>query len=250
VELSKGLLKIAIVGYVTYLTIKSETPVFVGYMDMEVAQILGLSADMILALGFRITLLLLIMAVLDFAFQRWDHNKNLRMTRQEVKEELKQQEGDPVMRSRIRSLQRDMSRRRMMGEVEEADVVVTNPTHVAVALKYKPEQMSAPLVVAKGQRLIAAKIKELARQAGVPVVENKPLARAVQGCADRRRDSRGPVQGDGRSAGFRFSAASAIHRLPSRGGRLTDDHQASRTAPPIPGSPVAGPGSPVAGPNG
>lgn len=248
-ELSKGLLKIAIVGYVTYLTIKSETPVFVGYMDMEVAQILGLSADMILALGFRITLLLLIMAVLDFAFQRWDHNKNLRMTRQEVKEELKQQEGDPVMRSRIRSLQRDMSRRRMMGEVEEADVVVTNPTHVAVALKYKPEQMSAPLVVAKEAH---RREDQGAGASGWGARSGKQAAgaRAVQGCADRRRDSRGPVQGDGRSAGFRFSAASAIHRLPSRGGRLTDDHQASRTAPPIPGSPVAGPGSPVAGPNG
>lgn len=179
VELAKGLFKIAIVGYVTYLTIVSEAPKFVGFVDMEVGQIFGLSGDMVLTLGFRITLLLVILAVFDFAFQRWDYDKNLRMTRQEVKEELKQQEGDPLMRSRIRSLQRDMSRRRMMGEVAEADVVVTNPTHVAVALKYKPAQMSAPLVVAKGQRLIAERIKELARQAEVPVVENQPLARAI-----------------------------------------------------------------------
>ncbi len=179
VELAKGLFKIGIVGYVTYLTIKSEAEDFVGFVDMGVDQVFGLSTGIILTLGFRITMLLLILAVLDYAFQRWDYEKNLRMTRQEVKQELKQQEGDPLLRSRIRSLQRDMSRRRMMGEVERADVVVTNPTHVAVALRYKPADMAAPVVVAKGQRLIAEKIKELARQAGVPMVEDRPLARTL-----------------------------------------------------------------------
>ena len=137
-------------------------------MDMEVGQIYGLSGDVILSLGFRLTLLLLIMAILDYAFQRWDYEKNLRMTKQEVKEELKQQEGDPQLRARIRSLQREMSQRRMMSDVGQADVVVTNPTHIAVALSYESESMEAPVVLAKGQRLIAEKIKELAAKRGFP----------------------------------------------------------------------------------
>jgi flagellar biosynthetic protein FlhB len=179
VELAKGLFKVAMVAYVTYLTIAAEVSEFVTYMDMEVGQIFGLSGDVILTLGYRIVLLLLIMAILDYAFQRWDYEKNLRMTKQEVKEELKQQEGDPQQRARVRSLQREMSQRRMMGDVEQADVVVTNPTHIAVALKYKSDTMDAPIVLAKGQRLVAERIKELAREAGVPLVENKPLARAL-----------------------------------------------------------------------
>lgn len=179
VELAKGLFKVAIVAYLTYQTISSESDRFMGFVDMEVGQIFGISGEMVLALGFRLVLLLLILAVLDYAFQRWEYERNLRMTRQEVKEELKQQEGDPMIRSRIRALQREMSQRRMMADVGEADVVVTNPTHLAVALKYDPASMDAPLVLAKGQRLVAEKIKELARQAGVPLVENKPLAQVL-----------------------------------------------------------------------
>ena len=179
VELVKGLFKVAVVAYVTYLTIDGDMEFFVSFMDMEVGQIFNLCGGILLKLAFRITLLLLIMAILDYAFQRWDYEKNLRMTRQEVREELKQQEGDPLIRSRVRSLQREMAQQRMMGDVETADVVVTNPTHVAVALCYDPEAMVAPRVVAKGQRLIAERIKEIARQAGVPLVENKPLARAL-----------------------------------------------------------------------
>ena len=177
VELAKGLFKVGIVAFVVYLTMKAESENLVQLMDMSVAQIFGLSADLILTLGFRLTLLLL--AILDYAFQRFDYEKNLRMTRQEVKEELKQQEGDPMIRSRIRSIQREMSQQRMMDDVGAADVVVTNPTHIAVALRYDPESMHAPVVVAKGQRLLAEKIKELARSAQVPLVENKPLARAL-----------------------------------------------------------------------
>ena len=147
--------------------------------DMGIGQIFGLSGGLILDLGFRIVAALLILALLDYAFQRWDYEKNLKMTRQEIKEELKQHEGDPQIRSRIRSIQRETAQRRMMDDVAESDVVVTNPTHIAVALRYDPATMVAPVVVAKGQRLIAEKIKELARQAGVSVVENKPLARSL-----------------------------------------------------------------------
>lgn len=179
VELAKSLFKIGAVVYVTYLTISADMNNLVAYMDMGVGQIFTLSGDITLTLAFRIVLLLLIMAILDYSFQRWDYEKNLRMTRQEVREEVKQQEGDPMMRSRVRNLQREMSQQRMMDDVMTADVVVTNPTHVAVALKYDMENMPAPLVVAKGQRLVAQRIKEIARDAGIPLVENKPLARAL-----------------------------------------------------------------------
>ncbi|MFA6107333.1 MAG: flagellar biosynthesis protein FlhB [Candidatus Latescibacterota bacterium] len=179
VELAKSLFKVGAVTYLTWLTITAELGNFVTFVDLGVGQILTLCGAATLKLGYRITLLLLVMAVLDYAFQRWDYERGLRMTRQEVREEMKQQEGDPVIRARIRSVQREMSRRRMMADVKTADVVVTNPTHLAVALRYDPEAMTAPRVVAKGQRLVAERIKELARQAGVPLVENKPLAQAL-----------------------------------------------------------------------
>lgn len=179
VELAKGLFKLGIVGIVVWLTMEAEELTMQNMLDMDVAQILSLSSSMILELGFRLVLLMLLLAILDYAFQRFDYEKNLRMTKQEVKEELKQQEGDPLIRARIRSIQREMSQKRMMDDVGTADVVVTNPTHVAVALKYDPATMPAPLVVAKGQRLMAQKIKDLAKASKVPLVENKPLARAL-----------------------------------------------------------------------
>jgi flagellar biosynthetic protein FlhB len=179
VELAKGLLKIAAVAWLTYVTIRGELGNFVTYLDMAPGQILAHCGAATLKLGYRIVGLLLVLAVLDYAFQRWDYERSLRMTHQEIKEELKQQEGDPAIRARIRSVQREMSRKRMMADVRTADVVVTNPTHLAIALRYDPESMAAPRVVAKGQRLVAERIKEVARQAGVPLVENKPLAQAL-----------------------------------------------------------------------
>ena len=179
VELVKGLAKITLIAYITYLTIANEAHNYILFLDMEVAQILSLGGELILTLGYRILMALLVLSVLDYAFQRWEFEKSLRMSKQEIKEEFKQQEGDPQVRARVRSLQREMSRRRMMDDVPKADVVVTNPTHVAIALRYDPDHMAAPQVVAKGQRLMAEKIKEMARQAGVPMVEDKPLARAL-----------------------------------------------------------------------
>ena len=179
VELAKGLFKVAVVTAITYWTIAGEMNNLIAPVDSGVPQILASSSSVLMTLGFRICIVLLLLAILDYAFQRWDHEKNLRMTRHEVREELKQQEGDPQIRARVRSLQRELAQKRMMDDVGQADVVVTNPTHVAVALRYAPEESAAPVVVAKGQRLIAEKIKELARLAGVPLVENKPLARAL-----------------------------------------------------------------------
>jgi flagellar biosynthetic protein FlhB len=123
--------------------------------------------------------LLIGLAVLDFLFQKFDYERNIRMTRQEVKEETKMREGDPLIRARIRSIQRDRARRRMMQEVPKADVVITNPTHFAIALAYKQDQMHAPRVLAKGADILAQRIKDIARRHNIPIVENKPLARIL-----------------------------------------------------------------------
>jgi len=179
VELAKGLFKVALVALMTYATLIWESQQLLRLADMGVGQLYDIGGDMILDLGFRIVAALLILAILDYAFQRWDYEKNLKMTRQEIKDEVKQHEGDPHIRARIKSIQRETAQRRMMSDVAESDVVVTNPTHIAVALRYNPESMAAPIVVAKGQRLVAERIKELARLAGVTVVENKPLARSL-----------------------------------------------------------------------
>ncbi len=122
---------------------------------------------------------LFLFSAFDYAIQRWEHSKKLRMTKQEAKQEQKEREGDPLIKARIRSVQKEMARRRMMQEVKKADVIVTNPTHIAVALKYDKEKSFAPRVVAKGADFIAQKIKKVATEAGVPLVENVPLARTL-----------------------------------------------------------------------
>jgi len=127
----------------------------------------------------RASVAILVIAGFDYLIQRRQHEQELKMTKQELKEDLRRSEGDPVTRARIRQMMRDMARRRMMSDVPKADVVITNPTHLAVALKYDPAKMGAPKVLAKGQRLIAEKIRELAKQHSVPIVENVPLARAL-----------------------------------------------------------------------
>ena len=116
------------------------------------------------------------LVALDYGFQRWDFEKRIRMSKKELKEEMKRTEGDPLIKSRIRSIQMQMARKRMMQAVPKADVVITNPTHLAVALKYDGKTMDAPKVIAKGARRIAEKIKELAQKHGIPIVENKALA--------------------------------------------------------------------------
>ena len=179
VELVKGIFKILIVGYVSYVTIAPELALISTLVDVGVADTFTYITTMIVKVGVRTAIVLLILAALDYAYQRWEFNQSIRMTKQEVKEEQKQTEGDPQVRMRIRSLQREAARRRMMAEVPEADVVITNPTHYAVAVKYDMATMAAPAIVAKGQNLIAQKIREVARESGVPIVENKPLGQAL-----------------------------------------------------------------------
>ena len=179
VELVKGLFKIGIVGYISYITIEPELGTMATLLDVGIGDTFRYIAGMIMKVGLRTAMILLILAVLDFAYQRWEHNNSIKMTKQEVKEEQKQTEGDPQVKMRIRSLQREAARRRMMDEVPKADVVITNPTHFAIAIQYDPESMDAPIVIAKGQNLIAQRIKEIARENDIPCVENKPLAQTL-----------------------------------------------------------------------
>ena len=136
-------------------------------------------SDTVAFAALLIVLSLGLLALMDVPFQLWQYHKKLRMTKEEVKREGKEQEGDPMVKGRIRAMQREMARRRMMSEVPKADVVVTNPTHFSVALKYDAEKMGAPVVVAKGRGELALKIRELAKEHGVPMLEAPPLARAL-----------------------------------------------------------------------
>ncbi len=178
-ELPKAVIKLVIIGVISYLTIRGKLPQFFLLSQMGLDAIVGVIGKIALLLGFRVSVVFLILAVIDYAFQKWDYEKRLRMTKEEVKEERRQHEGDPLVKARIRSVQRELARRRMMKEIPKADVVITNPTSLAVALRYDPEKMSAPQVVAKGARLLAKKIVELAKQHSVPIVEDKRLARLL-----------------------------------------------------------------------
>jgi len=178
-ELVKGILKIAIIGYVMYRVIKGHYHDYFLLMDQGTGQIISFMMKVIFQMAIWASLILVVLAAADFAFQKWNYLKDMRMTKQEVKEEMKEYEGDPQVKGRIRSLQREMARKRMMADVPKADVVITNPTHYAVALKYELEGMDAPRVLAKGSRKLALKIKEIARENGVPIVEDPPLARAL-----------------------------------------------------------------------
>lgn len=178
-EAVKSIFKMLIIGIVAYLTIKGE---FVNMLTLGNTSI-GIIWMFILRVGFKIifrsALVLVILAILDYAYQRYEHEKKLKMTRQEIKEERKQMEGDPLIKARVRSLQREMARRRMMEEIPKATVVVTNPTSLAIAIRYEPVEMETPVVVAKGRLFIAERIKEIAIKEDIPVVEDKLLARAM-----------------------------------------------------------------------
>jgi len=179
VELVRDVLKILIIGLVAFLTIKAELSNLYQLVDQDISQILKYTAAVTLKLGLRTALALFFLAILDFAYQKYEHQKKLRMSVQEIKQEMKEYEGDPQIKARVRRIQRELSRRRMIKEVETADVVVTNPTHIAVALRYDMAKDDAPVIVAKGERLLAEKIKEVARKFNIPILENKPLARSL-----------------------------------------------------------------------
>jgi len=179
VELAKSVLKLMFIGTIAYLLVKGEMESFPLLVHQEVGQILIFIARVSLKKSFFVCLAMIILSMLDFIYQRWQHEQDLKMTKQEVKDEQKQTHGDPQVKSRIRSLQLEMARRRMMEAVPEADVVITNPTHFAIALKFNAEEMIAPRVLAKGAGHVAQRIKEIAAEHQIPMVENKPLAQAL-----------------------------------------------------------------------
>lgn len=176
---AKTFLKFLVIGGVAYFAILEKMPAVLVLGRMTPGEIVILSGQMISTVVIRCGAVVAAIGAADFGFQWWEHEKKLRMSKQEIKEENKQTEGTPLVKSRIRSLQREMAKKRMMADVPKADVVITNPTRLAVALSYKPETMAAPKVVAKGAGFVAEKIREIARENGVPLVENKPVARSL-----------------------------------------------------------------------
>ena len=179
VEFAKSILKLLIVGLMVYVTISGEMDSIVLLDQATPEQILSFAASLTLSLGIKIAVLLVVLALLDFLYNKYMHEKSLRMSKQDIKEEHKKLEGDPLIKSRIREKQRRMAIMRMMQEVPKADVVITNPTHYAVALRYDAAEMDAPVVVAKGIDYLALRIREVAKEHGVTIMENKPLARAL-----------------------------------------------------------------------
>jgi flagellar biosynthesis protein FlhB len=179
VEFVKGMFKIAIVGIVAFLLLIPEMRKIDTLLTYDLGSVLELVYELVMRLVVYVLMILAVIAFMDLVFQRMQHQKQLRMTKQEVKDEFKQAEGDPHIKGRLRQIRMDRARQRMMQAVPEADVVVTNPTHFAIALSYKPEDMEAPTVVAKGQDEIARKIREIAEEHDITIVENKPLAQAL-----------------------------------------------------------------------
>jgi flagellar biosynthetic protein FlhB len=177
-ELIKSIFKVVIIGSIGYNILRGEMDQIPALVAYDIHSIMGFVGRVALKLGYYTCLVLIALAALDYVFQRWKHERDLRMTKQEIRDEYKQREGDPLIRSRIRSAQREMAMRRMMEAVPKATVVITNPTHLAIAIRYE-RGLPAPIVVAKGAGHIAERIREIAGQHDIPIIEQKPLARAL-----------------------------------------------------------------------
>ncbi len=181
VEAIKGIFKFILVIAILYFFLRNDIYSYSGFLHMDYSSGVFLGKDMIIKLAFYIILAMSIVALGDFIYQKVHYQNRLRMTKQEAKRELKEQEGSPEVRQRIRAVQRDMANRRMMDDVKTADVIVTNPTHLSVALKYDKNTMISPEVVGKGADHLAMRIREIAKKSNIPLVENVPLARALYG---------------------------------------------------------------------
>ena len=181
VEFAKGVLKMTIVGAVAFALVAPEIDRLTASIELEPAALLNLIWIMSLRLMGGVCAIITVIAGIDFLYQKFEFQKSMRMSKQEIKDELKQTDGDPMVKARLRQLRLDRARKRMMAAVPEADVVITNPTHFAVALKYDTETMDAPMLTAKGADNIAQRMRQVAEEHDVPVVENPPLARALHG---------------------------------------------------------------------
>ena len=178
-ELIKSLLKVGVTGYVAYIVLKKYVYVFPRFIDMDILDSLAACGSIVMELALKVGILFVVIGIVDYLFQWFEHEKSLKMSKYDIKQEYKQVEGDPQIKSKQRHIQREIARRRMMAEVPSADVVITNPTHFAVVLKYQAELMAAPTIVAKGQDFVAFKIREIAEANDVIIVENPPLARTL-----------------------------------------------------------------------
>jgi flagellar biosynthetic protein FlhB len=178
-EFAKGIFKISVVALVATLLILPEFDSIEQIPALSVSEMMSYMHDLIGRMLIGVLAIITVIAVLDFLYQKFEHLKQMRMSRQEIKDEFKQTEGDPVVKQRLRQIRQDRARKRMMASVPEASVVITNPTHFAVALKYEMDAMTAPVLVAKGADHLAFRIREIAQAADVPIVENPPLARAL-----------------------------------------------------------------------
>lgn len=179
VELVKSIAKIGLVVYIAYNYLQDKWQYLYILYDMPLMQAIQLIGQLVVDLGMRIAIVYVVLAAVDYIYQRFKFSRDMRMTKQEVKDEYKQQEGDPQVKGRIRQKMQEASRRRMMQSLPQADVVITNPTHYAVAIKYDPDVADAPIVLAKGEDYLAGKIKEIAKENHIEIVENKPLARML-----------------------------------------------------------------------
>ncbi|MGM0880863.1 MAG: flagellar biosynthesis protein FlhB [Bacillota bacterium] len=179
VEFLKSVLKLLIIGILVFSAIWKEWDRILVLASLPIQQIFTFTAGLTVTLGIQIGAVLAVLALADFFYQRFEHNKSLKMSKQDIKDEYKKSEGDPIIKGRIRERQRRMALQRMMQEVPKADVVITNPTHFAIALKYDATKMEAPKIIAKGMDHVALRIKEIAKENGVVTMENKPLARAL-----------------------------------------------------------------------
>ena len=171
--------KTAFIAWIAYAVLANNWSSILRMTAQETVHNLTLFSIVFFDLAFYLILGMLILALIDFSYQKWQNSQSMKMSKQEIKEEFKNYEGDPRLKQKRRQIQMQMSRQRMMKDVQDADVVITNPTHLSIALKYDEATMRAPLVVAKGADALALKIREVAKEHNVPLVENKPLARAM-----------------------------------------------------------------------
>ncbi|HZK53858.1 MAG TPA: flagellar biosynthesis protein FlhB [Desulfosporosinus sp.] len=179
VELAKSLTKVVLIGYFLYASVRDRIQIYPAMQQLDVRQSAIYLGAALMELAWNISLSFLGLAALDYLYQRWNHEKELRMSYEELKQEHKQSEGNPELKSEIKKRQRAMAMSRMMQDMKQADVVVTNPTHFAVALRYDLKEQQTPYVVAKGQDQVALRMRELAREYDLVIMENKPLARAL-----------------------------------------------------------------------
>ncbi len=178
-ELLKSIAKILLIAIVAYTEIKNNSDVLFALYDIPLFRAIAVLGSIAINMGIKISVLMLVIGIVDYVYQKHKFHKDMMMTKQEVKDEYKNAEGSPDVKSKQRQRMREASRRRMMQDVPQADVIITNPTHIAVALKYTPGEQQAPVLVAKGEDYLAQKIKEIARENDIEIVENKPLARMI-----------------------------------------------------------------------